>query len=195
MNTNPTESIATVAQVKAEPGSGIQTTTDDSVIQLYINGISQYWLQRTGLYSLSTVYSITENYNGPGGYVLPLRQYANSITTLTIGTRIIPPSTAVDIPGYFLDDTGRFLYLRGGLFYFPHGAQNINVVYSAGQAAAPADVLQAFIRHVALVYKRKDSINEKMLALASGGSTQFMNDVELTPDIERVIRLHSRLGM
>jgi len=194
MNTNPTESIATVAQVKAEPGSGINTTTDDSIIQLYINGISQYWLQRTGLYSLSTEYTVTENYNGTGTQVLPLREYANSISTLTIGTRIVPASTAVNKAGYFLDDSGRFIYLRGW-YCFPHGQQNVQVVMTCGQAGAPADVLQAFIRHVALVYKRKDSINQKTLGLAAGGSTSFLNDIEITPDIERVIRLHSRVGM
>jgi hypothetical protein len=193
MKTNPTEALSSVALVKAEIGGGINNSTKDSDIEEYITDLSQYWLQRCGVYSLSTSYTATENYNGTGTDVLPLRGIAQSITTLTIGTRLIPASTAGNIPGYFLDDNGQFLYLRG-YYSFPHGRQNINVVYQGGNDGIPGDIQRAFTRHCALEYKRKDTINMRSQS-AMGGNVALLNDVETTPDIEHVIKIHSRLGM
>jgi hypothetical protein len=195
MQTNPTEALSTLALVKAEIGSGITGTVSDSSIEEFITDLSQDWLQRCGVYSLSTLYTVNENYNGTGTYRLPLRQYYTSITKLTIGIKIVPQSTAVDIPGWFLDDSGRYIYLRGGQYCFLHGSQNINVQGQAGYNGIPGDVQRAFTRHCALEFKRKDSINMKSMSLSGGGSTTYLNDVDLPPSILRVIRNHSRLGM
>src|SRR5271154_1017952 len=138
MNTNPTEALSTIALVKAEPGTGItnNSTFTDAVITEYINDLSQYWLQRTGQYTLSTTYAANETYNGTGTPALPLRNQAQSITQVTFGTKVVAASTAVDIPGWVLSDDGQTLWLRG-YWAFPRGVMNINIQYSAGYAAAP----------------------------------------------------------
>lgn len=195
MNTNPTEALSTLQLVKAEPGTGITSNTaaTDAVITEFINDLSQYWLQRTGAYTLSTTYVANENYNGTGRDTLPLRNHANSITQLTIGTVIVPQSTAVNKPGWFLSDDGLTLYVRGW-YSFLRGRQNINVQYNAGYSVTPGDITRAFTRHVALELKRKDSINLKSQSLTGGGNVTFDNDVEVPMDIERVIRMHTRVG-
>ena len=193
MQTNPEEMLSTVALVKAEIGGGINNSTKDSDIEEYITDLSQYWLQRCGVFSLSTLWTPTETANGTGTTILPLRQYAVSVTSLTIGTRVVPQSTTPAMSGWVLDGSGRFLYLRGGQS-FPRGIQNIQVVYQAGNDGIPGDIQRAFTRHCALEYKRKDSINMRSQA-AQGGNVALLNDVETTPDIEHVIKMHSRLGM
>lgn len=197
MRTNPTEQLSTLALVKAEPGTGISSTYGDTVIQEYIDDLSQYWLQRTGYYSLSTIYAANENYNGTGTAALTLRSIAQSITQLTFGTKIIPqslPATAgYYLPGWFLSDDGQTLWLRG-YWAFPRGIHNVNVQYQAGNDGIPGDIQRAFTRHCALELKRKDSINLKSQNLTGGGSVTFDNDVEVPMDIERVIRMHSRIG-
>lgn len=59
MQTNPTEQLSTVALVKAEFASGLDTSVADSDIQEYIDDLSQDWLQRCGVYSLSTLYAFS----------------------------------------------------------------------------------------------------------------------------------------
>src|SRR5580692_11373468 len=151
MNTNPTEQLSTVALVKSEIGGGITNSANDAEIEEYIGDLSQYWLQRCGVFSLSTLYTETELANGTGTAVLPLRHYATSIT-------------------------------------------NVQIVYQAGNDGIPGDIQRAFTRHCALEYKRKDTLNMRSQA-AMGGNVALLNDVETTPDIEHVIKMHSRLGM
>jgi hypothetical protein len=194
MQTNQTEMLSSVALLKAEFGSGLNTSVADADLEEFIADLSQYWLQLCSVYSLSTLYTLTEVYNGAGSYVQPLRQYYTSVSNLTIGTCVIPASTAVNIPGYLLDSSGRFLYLRG-CYNFCHGVQNVSITGEAGNDGIPGDIQRAFTRHAALEFKRKDSINLKTQSGQSGGSTQFMNESDLPVDILRVIRFHQRLGM
>src|SRR5580693_7862763 len=141
MNTNPTEQLSTVALVKSEIGGGITNSANDAEIEEYIGDLSQYWLQRCGVFSLSTLYTETELANGTGTAVLPLRHYATSITTLQIGTRVISQSTTPAMWGWVLDQSGRFLYLRGGRFL--RGIQNVQIVYQAGNDGIPGDIQRA----------------------------------------------------
>jgi len=194
MNTNPNEMIITVAQAKAEPGGGILGHAKDDEITQAIAGISQYWLQRCGVFSLSTTFDVTETYDGTGTQRLKLRQPpCNSVSVLNIAGCLVPAITVpVTGAGYGIEDNGNFLFVRG--YQFWRGTQNVQVAYNSGNDGAPADIVSAVARHVMLWYKRKDEINLKSLS-AMGGTTTYLNDIELTPDIERVIRLHSRLGM
>lgn len=195
METNPTEQLSTVALVKAEFASGIATTASDSDIQEYIDDLSQHWLQMCGVYSLSTLYDLTETYDGSGSNSLPLRQYYQSISAVVIGVQPIPQSTSVNQCGWILDSAnGRFLRLRG-YWGFPRGFMNITVTGQAGNDGIPGDVQRAFTRHCALEFKRKDSLNLKSQGLNGGGSTTFMNEEDLPISIARVVRNHMRLGM
>jgi hypothetical protein len=194
MKTNPTEALSTVALVKAEFGPGIDTSKPDSDIEEFITDLSQDWLQRCGVFSLSTLYDVTETYDGSGTHRLKTRQVPiNSVAKLTIWTRVIPESTGPTVVGWGIEDNQNFIFLRG--CRFPRGTQNIQVTYEAGADGVPGDVQRAFTRHCALEFKRKDSINLKSVSLASGGTTTYLSNDELPPDILRVIRNHSRIGM
>jgi hypothetical protein len=194
MKTNPTEQLSTVALVKAEFASGLDTSVADSDIQEYIDDLSQDWLQRCGVYSLSTLYTFTDVYDGSGTRRLKVRQVPlNSVTTLMFGVTVIPQSTTPTQNGWGIESNGNFIFLRG--YWFPKGIQNVTVTGNAGNDGIPGDVQRAFTRHCAIEFKRKDSINVKSLSLSSGGTTTYLTNDELPPDIQRVIRNHSRLGM
>lgn len=194
MNTNPTEQLSTLALVKAEPGTGVVGTYSDTVIQEYIDDLSQHWLQECGVFSLSTTYNVTEVYDGTGTYKLKLRQEPiNSVATVLFGVCVVPQSTTPVMPGWVIDGSGNFLAFRGG-WRVPRGVQNVTVTYNAGNSGIPGDIQRYFTRHVALELKRKDSMNLKSQSLTGGGSNTFMNTDELPPDILRCMKNHMRLG-
>ena len=198
---NTTEMLTTEAAVQYEIGI-VKTPT---AIDPYIAWVSQWILRRVGVYSLSTLFSVTETTNGTGTARLKLKQPpVNSVTSVQVGSQILVPSTVLTMPGYFLEDNQNFIAFRscGAGWWspnwlnsrFPRGIGNVQVIYQSGYDGAPADVFGIATRITGLMVKRKDTINEKQLALPSGGSSVWLNDVELTKDVEAVIRLHSRVS-
>ena len=76
---NPTEMLTTGAAVQYEIGS-VKTP---AAIDPYIAWVSQWLLRRFGVYSISTLFSVTETTNGTGTARLKLKQPpANSITSV-----------------------------------------------------------------------------------------------------------------
>lgn len=199
---NPTEALTTAVAVQEELGT---ISNAVAVLAPYIGWVSQWILRRCGVYSLSTVFSVTETTNGTGTQRLKLKQPpALSVTSVTSGSRVLSQSTGQTVSGWFLEDNQNFIAIRSGTGggwwgvgsgYFPKGIGNILVVYSAGNSGIPADIEGIATRLTALMFKRKDSINQRSLALPSGGSSSWINDKKMTDDVEEVIKLHSRLGM
>jgi hypothetical protein len=194
--TNPTEALTTAALVEAELSSGLVSPSAGVIASIgeMITDLSQEFLQRCGVYSVSTLYTLTEYYNGSGGSTLALRQYYSTITSVTIGTQTVPQSASPSQYGWVLDSTGRFLMLRGYTTFY-RGIQNVIVTGQAGASAVPGDVQRAMTRWVAIELKRKDSINVKTLALSGGGSTNYLQDEELPPDVRRCIRNHTLVSL
>jgi hypothetical protein len=192
MQINTAEALTTLSLVKQELAS--TSYDDDDEITACTAGVSAYWLERCGVFSLSTSNTFTETYSGNGSDVLYLRQQpATAITSLTIGCSPIPVSLSYGQAGYLLSDDGHSIILR--CYEFCRERANVLVTYTAGYSVVPAIVQSAATRHTALWFKRRRSINEgSILAGAQGGSTTYLNNMVVTPDIEAVIRLYTRVG-
>lgn len=91
----------------------------------------------------------TKTFNGPGGdrLLLPDRPVI-SVSAVTIDTISIP-ACAMPSPGFLADS--KFVYVNG-CYRFCRGVQNVTVSYSAGYAIVPADIQQACLNWVAMLY-------------------------------------------
>ncbi|MGH7104701.1 MAG: hypothetical protein ACREFJ_20165 [Acetobacteraceae bacterium] len=112
------------------------TTASDAVLGAIIAGVSRSIEAYLGRELMAETW--TEMRNGTGQQRLALKHFpAIGVTSLTIETSAIPaagkPPTA-SWGGYTFDD--RFVYLSPGYLgypnHFPRGAQNVQIVYSAG---------------------------------------------------------------
>jgi hypothetical protein len=148
-------SVAAVASFLSIQAGSLQNQGE---LQQLVTGASQYWLNRTGLPTLNAIPAVlNENYDGNGNDRLATRaQKVISIASLTVGNFSVPASTSFTQPGWIIDQSGKFVVIRGygsqmgngggrcgtfiGASYgnlgraggFIQGIQNINLQYTAG---------------------------------------------------------------
>jgi hypothetical protein len=183
--------LTTVADVKEYVK--IEGTSGDDLLQMIITGVSRYWLTRTQRASLNSIVSLTERYDGPGGQDLLLREFPIiSIASVTVGGAPIPPSPDYIQSGWVINESQDGLALLGS-YYFNRGRLNIGVNYQAGFTETPADISDAVIKQVAQNYKRRNTTDQAMVALPSGGGTTAYRSWEVPPDVERVIQNYSKV--
>jgi len=112
------------------------TTASDAVLSALISGVSRSIEAYLGRELMAQTW--TEMRNGTGQNRLALKHFpVIGVTGVTIETSAIPaagnPPTQ-SWGGYTFDD--RFVYISPGFLgspaYFPRGAQNVQIVYSAG---------------------------------------------------------------
>ena len=228
---NPID-LTTLANVQA--WLGISGESDNAVINDCITAASSYWLWALGLTQQngepwtvdpeddpasplnSVVTGISETYDGSGSARLFLRiRPIVSVASLTIDGVSIPASTAVTVPGYVIDGSGKSLAIRSGFggpgpgqqltvgfaflrnrqrssWFFSDGIQNVQVTYSAGYEATPPDIEMAVRQMVSVNYKRRQWIDQRTQMMAQGaGSIQF-RDWELPPEVRSVMEHYKR---
>jgi len=78
---------------------------------------------------------------------------------------------------------GRTVCLKGRVF--PSGINNVRIDYTAGYESIPADMQQACIETVALMFRRRDHLDVTSKAL-SGETVNYIVD-ELTPSSRRIL--------
>lgn len=200
MSANPID-LTTVAAVKAYLGIPANATADDAVLQGLITSVSQYWITRTQRSELSSVQSFNERYNGNGKDTLQLRHWPIvSVTALTVGGLPVPQSADYIDPGWVLNERATALVIIGAGTYgkgfygisFEYGRLNINVQYTAGFEEVPFDVQDAVNQHVAIKYKRRNTLDQESITIPSSGGTTRYRDWEVPPEIERVINAYRR---
>jgi hypothetical protein len=121
-------SVATLADVKAY--MNITTSTSDVELQKFIDAAEAAVVKRCGPLAATPV---TKRVRG-GKDVLTV-----SLTPVISLTSVTPVnSTALDVTKLNADPTGVIEYLAGGTFFMPF----YDVVYSAGRASVPADLLE-----------------------------------------------------
>ena len=139
--------LTTLNNVKA--WLNLSSITDNALLTRLINQVSGATLNYIGRPSI-TRQTYTELRDGVGNYRLVLRNWpVVSITSLTVGSQMIPAATTMSSSGYTLatwDGTSAGLpqeiTLRG--YQFHRGRTNIEIVYIAGycvlaqQAAVPS---------------------------------------------------------
>jgi len=158
-----------------------------------------------------------ETYDGTGTTEQFLRHFpCVSVQQAMINGVVIPGSTGYGALGWLIAPGGRSLILVPGgayganapivsAFYFcwdftwTKGGQlnrmNVNIQYTAGYAATPADVTLLAIETVALTYRRRDYIDQASQSMAQGAGTTRYRDWELPPHSLKVIRGYARLAV
>ncbi|MGH7049232.1 MAG: hypothetical protein ACREE5_01115, partial [Acetobacteraceae bacterium] len=112
------------------------TVASDAVLGAIISGVSRSIEAYLGREMMAQTW--TEMRNGTGQQQLALRHFpVIGVTSLTISANAIPAAGKPPTEswgGYTFDD--RFVYVSPGYLgypnYFPRGAQNVQIVYSAG---------------------------------------------------------------
>jgi hypothetical protein len=196
--------LTTLAAVKGWLSGTGQTppanAQEDPIIQDAITAFSAWVLKQTGrgpadgsipaASPFVTPQTYDEFYDGNGNDRLPLYNWPIvSVSSVKIWDVVIPQATGTQTPGWTIDQTKKFLVLRGAPlalsrgFYtggyragwnaagWSLGTQNVEVGYSAGFAAIPFD-LEFMCRKVCgAMYKRKSFIGQKQQAMAQGAGT------------------------
>lgn len=118
----------------------------------------------------------TEKRNGNGAYYLPLREGPIvAVTSLSISNQAFDPSR------YTFDDNG--IYLLDTVF--PRRPQCVSIVYQAGFATIPDEIVQAVVHLAALMYRGKDRLGESSRSIG-GGTTSFSAD-DLPPKLQEAL--------
>jgi hypothetical protein len=143
---------------------GITLTTDDALIQRFIDAASRLICDYVGTTFPTTPQSVTETRNGTGGTAFPLRSWpVLSIVSVTVDGEVISPAPDLISPGWLWDGR-RVVYLRG--YCFHRGIQNCAVSLTWGWTAIPEQATEAAVELAAWWYKRKDRPDEVSKILA-----------------------------
>lgn len=209
--------LTNIANVKN--WAGVLTTNDDQIVQDIVTAFSGYVLQLTARGNSDgsvptgspfvTPQNYDEIYDGNGNDRLPLNNWPVTAITSVNDTGVpIPQSTSMNQPGWVIDQSHKFLVLRGGGFTnltdprrvagrffrgrvgFTLGTQNVEVVYSAGFAAVPQDLEMVARKVCGLNYKRRQWIGQRSQAMAAGAGTVSYTDWEMDAQDTEVIKYY-----
>lgn len=200
----------------AHTGPSTVTDVTDSMLSRVITAASAQWIWRTGQAIQDGSYpthspfvervSYDQYYDGNGGVRMFLRNRPiATVTSLTVSGVAIPASTSETTPGYVIDSSGKSLaikfggavssryFSRSGVGYqFSMGIQNVHVVYTAGYAQTPDDIVDASIEMVALNYKRRNWMDQKSDSKPDSIGAVRYQDWELPPKIVAVMSRYTR---
>ncbi len=131
------QDLTNLANVKAAMDPNIPTpSSSDAIIQQYITRASDAIAGYCSRVFQAQTY--IENRNGYGTVAMRLKHTpAFKLTSVTVDGSVVPQSTGPLTGGWFLDDDGRFVYIRGGTpslapSLFSRGLGNVQFVYNAG---------------------------------------------------------------
>ncbi len=178
--------FCTVSQVKHLLPVSKTITTDDPLIQRLIEAASVSLRNEVGDTVNATAYTEVRDGTGTGKLTLRHRPVI-SVSSVSIG----PPSSA-RVP---LTVNVDFVFTKYGIQSlgrgFQTGVANIEVVYTAGYAAIPADLSGAAAKLAALRYKEAERLGQSSKTLAGETITfdvkDFPDDVKAT--IEQYLRV------
>lgn len=177
--------LTTLAAAKAWISTAAMSSVDDNTLQAAITAASQYFLNKVGRPSMSTVSSFNQRYNGNGNQQLfPLQDPIVSVTSLTVSGRAYVESDGV-APGYLIDSSQKSLYLISAVFV--RGIQNVVINYSAGFTAVPQDVATSVNMLVAQIYKRRSNVDQSSVAMPQGGGTTSYRSWEADPFVMQTV--------
>lgn len=187
----------------------ISVATYDDLIQDVITGISTFvytWTGRTPNIFTDQV-ELSETYNGTGGQVLYLRNNPIvSVSSLKISGHLIAVSSAWGTPGYFIDDTKKFLQIRqgggagtfqsinfGSGWGFWPGNGNVEITYTAGYDSAPEDLDVTVLKMCSTIYLRRLREDQAGQAIPQAGTTSYRS-WDFGPDVWTVLKTYKRIS-
>lgn len=169
--------LTTLAAVKAWLSTGQQAfpPTDDALLTALISAESQCiqtWLGRQ-----IAQQDWVEIRDGNDGSRMSFAAFpVSAVLSLAIDGQAIAPAPPLGTQGWTAGYvfTPTQLGLRG--YRFRRGVQNVAMTYTAGYAAAPADLAQAATELVALRYRERTRIGESARHLGSEASSYTPGD-------------------
>lgn len=157
--------LTTLAAVKAY--LGVTVATDDALLGQLITAASA-WI-KTFLNRDILAQTYVEELDGHGTRVLCVDQYpVTAVTSVTVDGLTVAPSLVVA--------RGRSIMFRDGSTW-PRGIANVQINYTAGAAAPPADIAQACNELVAWRYRERDRIGQSSKTIGEQTTTYQTQDV------------------
>jgi uncharacterized phiE125 gp8 family phage protein len=147
--TTAANDLTTVAAVQSY--LGIPNTQDATLIQSLVTAASTLIQSLLGYQVASGTYTETRHGHGKESLVFG-NTPVTAVSSVIVCGNAIAPATSWGQAGYLFDETA--LYLSGGL-RFDRGFRNIQLAYTAGYAAVPADLAQACNELVGLRYGQR----------------------------------------
>lgn len=173
--------FTTLADVKVY--AGITGGATDTALQALITGASAFmrsWMNRD-LPTPPQAYSETLSGRGTFGILFP--EYpAVSVQSLKIDGVQIPAATSAAASGYRFNETD--LVLSG--YCFTRGMLNVEVAYTAGFTAVPADIAAACNELVTLKYRTRDKLEISSKSLA--GETVSFTQRDMPASVATVLK-------
>ena len=188
----------------------IAATADDALLSRLITAASakiSAYIQRsigTGTY--------TEVRNGSGTHSMMLGKWpVTAVTSVTVNSATIPKAqnggagwyapvwdgSTFMIPEPYVILTSGYTPIAAsfgwGLWngWFPTGAGNVTIIYTAGFTTTPADIVQACVELVAQMYQRRTRIDLKSVNQATQ-STSY--EMQMTPGIKELLNPYKRVA-
>jgi hypothetical protein len=127
--------------------------------------------------------------DGNGGRTMMLEQYpVTAVSAVTLNGHAIPQSSGFGTAGWRL--ANRSIVLEG--YSFAKGCANVQIDYTAGHQAVPADIDQACIETILLALERRSHIDVSSKSLA--GETVSFITADLPPSARKALDPHRRVA-
>ena len=173
-----------VSEVKTH--LGVSGSADDTVIGSMVDAAQQAMEGYAGRHLVST--ARTETIDGTGKRRLWLAEPAESITSVHVDSdQSWTAASLVDADDYELDGCAVDYRYR----VWTRGNRNVRVIYQAGYATVPDDLVRAVTKQVALYYAEWQRTKEGADNLASetqeGWSRKWIQQVDLGEEVRRVL--------
>ena len=190
-----TYAFTSVANVKAY--LGISGATYDTLIELFINGCTDWMEQEMGgrrIFDDAVVSN--ELHDGDWDHtgrckIFPKRWPINSITSVEYKTGSLssPTWVAFTTDEYVTDDAAGIMYFTSSLSSMVPNRQNIRITYQGGYTTIPSDLELACIKMVAKEFDKRKS--QGVTQESVGGGTVTWNE-EVDQEIMQIIRRYRR---
>ncbi|HKT10642.1 MAG TPA: hypothetical protein VJW77_02330 [Terriglobia bacterium] len=174
------------------PNQQVQDIAQE-VISGFSRSFYRYAGRTAGIYSAVT--NLTEWYDGNNADILyTINDPIVSVSSVAVNGTAVPQSTGVTAPGWFIDQSQKAIVMRwnsGGYgqatfantdwavfsglqpYLFLRGRGNVEIVYSAGTAAVPDDLLLAALKQCTVFLNRRLREDERSKTIPSAGTTSY----------------------
>lgn len=173
-------SLVGLAAVKDYLGIAADDTTADALLADMIVSASETVSGYIDHRVLS--HAASEVRDGTGSNRMMFGQWpVTAVQTVKVEGIAIAAQASIGQPGYRFTPT--MLVLDG--YRFTRGPANVELAYTAGWAEVPADIAQATLEVVALMYRRRDHIDVSSKSLA--GETVSYITAEIPPSAKQAL--------
>ena len=172
----------------------VTDTSSDALISRLISSSSRSicnYLNRNDLHSQS----YSEAYSGTGtSRLCPVNYPITAVASVAIDGMSVSAASSFTAAGYRFSDT--VIILNGGQ-KFTRGIENVEIVYTAGYATIPEDIVQACVMMIATQYQSQGAGYAVSSESVPGVySASYSNTVGSVPDsVKSLLRNYVRVTM